>query len=449
MATKKRRGAKHPGVSLIAPKPARRTGWIARYRDPDSMKLREESLPAAQAATAESRAEWAARKSRDIAKRRLELEGGAPRATGTALDAALDRYFEGHPLLRDRTRKIYRSAADKLAAWAKLHRVKSADDLTRAKLMTFREALIAEPKRAAVANAERGKFAPSPTGERRSAVSVNQELRAVRTVLGYLRDLDLFPRLTHDDLRRALKRLPETNERIEFLKPAEIQQLLRAAAQHDSATFAETRDEHVGEGRQRIGTTPRYDPIAPFVAFVLLTGCRLDEALKMEWNQVDLDALDHDGSPAGELHLTGAATKTHKARTIGLEVSPALREMLAVARPDGASGPVFGLSRNAAEAAAKRLRGEYGAPAFTWQTLRRTCGTYLTNAGGIFGAASAYRSAKQLGHSVAVAEKHYLGLVRGIPATAKTLESAMQIEDLTPRGKAAFRRQGVELRIRS
>ena len=127
MATKKRRGAKHRGVSLIPPKAARRTGWVARYRDPDSEKIREESLPAAQAATAESRAEWAVRKSRDIAKRRLELEGGAPRATGTALDAALDRYFEGHPLLRDRTRKIYRSAADKLAAWRQRAWVKDGE----------------------------------------------------------------------------------------------------------------------------------------------------------------------------------------------------------------------------------------------------------------------------------------------------------------------------------
>lgn len=77
----------------------------------------------------------------------------------------------------------------------------------------------------------------------------------------------------------------------------------------------------------------------------------------------------------------------------------------------------------------KRLRASYGAPSsFEWQALRRTCGTFLTNAPGIFGAASAYRSARQLGHSVAVAERHYLGLERGIPREARTLEQAMQIE---------------------
>ena len=57
-------------------------------------------------------------------------------------------------------------------------------------------------------------------------------------------------------------------------------------------------------------------------------------------------------------------------------------------------------------------------------------GAWLTNAPGIFGAASAYRSAKQLGHSVAIAEKCYLGLLRGIPREARTLDEAMGINDL-------------------
>lgn len=64
-----------------------------------------------------------------------------------------------------------------------------------------------------------------------------------------------------------------------------------------------------------------------------------------------------------------------------------------------------------------------------FQALRRTCGTYLTNAPGIFGSASAYRSAKQLGHSVQVAEKYYVDVARGIRREARTLEAAMQIEE--------------------
>jgi hypothetical protein len=35
---------------------------------------------------------------------------------------------------------------------------------------------------------------------------------------------------------------------------------------------------------------------------------------------------------------------------------------------------------------------------------------------------------RQLGHSILVAERHYVGLIRGIPIEARTLEAAMQIE---------------------
>ena len=144
----------------------------------------------------------------------------------------------------------------------------------------------------------------------------------------------------------------------------------------------------------------------------------------MEWKQVDLDAIGSEGNVVGEIHLT-AATKTKRARTVGLEVSPGFRKLLATMHLQaGTKRAVFGSSRDTAEAAAKRIRREFGAPAgFTWQTLRRTCGCYLTNAPGIFGAASAYRSAKQLGHSVAVAEKHYVDIVRCITRAARTLES--------------------------
>ena len=48
---------------------------------------------------------------------------------------------------------------------------------------------------------------------------------------------------------------------------------------HDAETLAETREEHAGVGD--VGTTLRYEPVAPFVAFVLLTGCRFSEALSL------------------------------------------------------------------------------------------------------------------------------------------------------------------------
>jgi integrase len=437
MAARKRR-KKHPGVTLMKPDPKKRMGWRARYKSPDTGRYVFVALPV-EYTTVEQREDWAARKSRELSRRRLELDDGAARATGTSLADAVKRYYDAHPQLRASTLGIYKRSTDKLIEWATEHRLKSADDLTRAKLLAFRERLIAEPKRVMAAKTKRGTFVASD--ERRSAVSVNQDLRSVRTVLGYVRDLDLLPRLTHDDLRRALKRLPLVTERAEYLKPTEIKQLLEAAIRHDAATFAETREEHRGNGKP--GGTIRYAPVAPLIAFVLLTGMRFGEAVGVEWANVDLEALDHDGKKVGEIYLKGDTTKTHKARTVGLEVSPALRKMLAAMHlASGGTGRVFKYTRLTAEAAAKRLRAEYGAPEqFTWQLLRSTCATYLTNAPGIFGAASAYRSAKQLGHSVQVAEKHYTDVLRGIPREARTLEDAMGIGEvlakLQPQGGGA------------
>lgn len=429
MATRKRKGPKHPGVVLIRPDEARRIGWRARFRDPDSGKLTKVSLDAS-LTTNEARQEWAVRKSRAIAKRRVELESGAVRATGTMLSDALKKFFKANARLRAGTLDNYQRIADKFEAWAAGQRTVSCDDLTRPVLADFRTHLINERRRVHSAGTKRREV--RETAEPRSAHTVNTDLRKIGTVLRHLVELDLFPRLNEGDLRRALKKIPATTERSTYLKVEQCQALLTAAIRHDGETFAATRDEHA---RRVPGTTPRYDPIAPLVAFVLLTGCRFGEALGVTWEQVDLDAADSEGAKVGEIHLRGSDVKTRQARTIGLDVSPALRSLLASMREEsGREGRVFKLTRPQAEAAAKRLRKEYGAPrSFTWQTLRRTCGTFLTNAPGIFGAASAYRSARQLGHSVQVAERHYVGVERGISRDAHTLEAAMQITALLAR----------------
>ena len=405
-AKKKRRGPRHPGVVLLKANPGKRLGWRARYTDPDSGKPVYRTIPAEHAGTLEARQRWAVAKSNELADRRKELERGAPRATGTGLAEVLERYFPAHVHWADRTLAEYRRARDRILKWAAIAGVSSADDLTRVKLLGFREYLINRPSRPGTG-----------VNGLRTATTVNADLRGVHAILGYLIDTDLLPRLTRDDLRRV-KRLKVPIERIEHLNAAEIALAIESARKHD---------ESAGD---------RHAPVARFLLFLLFTGCRLGEAVSVTWEQVKLDARDHEGRVAGEIHLLGTATKTRRARTIGLEVSPALRSMLVVMRDEaGGKGPIFAaFTERSAANALERLRDKHGAPErFTWQALRRTCGTFLTNAPGIFGSASAYRSAKQLGHSVVIAEQRYTGLVRGIPATATSLESAMGIEDLVGR----------------
>jgi len=425
----RRRGASpHPGVVLIAPSEASRHDyWRARYRDADTGRMVKVKLETKGLPNQDARVDWAKKKSKSLAKRRMELESGAPRFSGSDLADTIGKYFDAHGHLRERTKAGYQGVADKLKAWASKHGITSADDLTRARLIEFRDTVIREKRQVPVKEGKRGEWTEADTA--RSPHTINRELRAARTVLGYLRSRDLLPRMSNDDLRDGLKRISVSYERVDYLKPAEIRKLLEAAQRHDAETFVESRDEHAGLREK--GTTTKYDPIAPFVATVLLTGMRVGEAAALDWRAVELKALDHDGKEVGEIYLGAASTKTKRGRTIDLEVSPALRLLLARRQlATGGKGPVFGLTRFTLDAAAKRLR-DYGAPrTFNWQALRRTCAVYLTNAPGIFGASSAYRSAKQLGHSVIVAERHYVDVAKGIPRDARTLEDAMQCAEL-------------------
>ena len=226
MPARRSRRPKHPGVVLIPPDPKRRIGWRARYTDPDSGEVTKPSLDAA-LTTSELREDWAVRKSRALDKRRLELEGGAHRATGTPLSDALDQYFKDHPQLRAKTLEVYKAAAAKLTDWAARARVRSADDLTGPKLIAFRAELLREPKRGRVKGGKRG--AMKATDNKRSPHTINRELRSVMTILNYLRKLALLPRISSDDLKDGLQRLAVGSDRIDYRKPAELQKLLEAA----------------------------------------------------------------------------------------------------------------------------------------------------------------------------------------------------------------------------
>lgn len=420
-----RRKSPHPGVVLKAPKPPRKA-WRARHIDADTgreMLTRLDPLGAGR--NEQTRKRWAIEKARAIAKRRDELSSGAPRATGTALEAAIGRYYEDHPRLRDRTKSTYQKGTDKLVTWCGAHGVASADELTLAHLVSFRASLSGAPRMRAISGSTRG--AKEKTSAPRSPSAVNVEIRSVKAVLRYLRSAGLLPRLSRDDIADGLKLLSASKEASDFLRAAEIKQLLAAARKHDAETYTATRFEHAGHAPP--GSTPRYDSILPLIIVALLSGMRFGEVVALDWSEVDLDE--------GEVRLS-SRTKTKTARTIDMSVSPALKALLETLHKEDAKGSVWSLTVEQIRAAAKRL-SRYGAPeGWSFQALRRTCGTYLTNAPGIFGGASAYRSARQLGHSVTVAEKHYLGVVK-VPKTATTLEAAMQIGEELSAVTAAVR----------
>jgi integrase len=431
---KRRVRSPHPGIVLVKPD-ASHPYWRARYKEPDLGRMVKTRLDPLVITTAEARRDWAVKKAKSIAHRKMSIEAGAHRATGVLLTTVVDRYFAAHPKLRARTREVYRAGADKMLAWAKQHGVTVVDDLTRAHLARLREHFIKTPKTLpAQGSGKAGKRVTS--NEQRSPSTINQELTSVSVVLSYLVDVDAFPKLTGEDLRRALKRLPNTKKRVKFLAPADCKRLIEACLRHDAEMNAGPAEPR--RGRKAGGLEPRYTPITPIVTALLLGGFRIGEALQIKWSMVDLNALDVAGRQVGEIHLPAEIVKTNKPRTVGLDVSPALRKMLAAMQlRSGGNGLVFKIKSANVDKSIERLVSKYGAPAFTPHVLRRTCGTYLVNAAGICGSASVFRAAQQLGHSVQVAESSYWGLLRGIPATVRTLEDAMQISSLV--GKVAGR----------
>lgn len=443
----------HPGV-VLAKRTRKRDGvitvtWRARYRDPDTLLMVWETLePTLSNATA--RKTWAKQKSEALSRRRAELASGAPIKTHTPIENATDDFITScKHRLRTSTVTHYGHGCTKFRDWAVRRGIHFTESLTPPELVAYREHVISERRRAPKAGGTRGTRAT--TGEKRSPESTNTYLRTTETLLLHWRSLGLTPTLHRDDISESLKPLRARREPAEFLRTPDLQLLLEAAVKHDTAMYTETRDEHAG--RRPLGTTPKHTPIAPFVAFMLLSGCRRSEGLSLRWPLVHLDATDREGRTVGEIRLPASITKTHQARTIGLEVSPGLHRLLSTIKPTTARsmGHLFcghqPYTVDLVETARARLMAEYGAPKFSWQVLRSTCATFLTNAPGIWGAATVFLSARQLGHSVAVAEKHYLGEHRGVPREARTLEAAMGIDAQLEAVTAAARPSSQALRL--
>ncbi|HET8937714.1 MAG TPA: tyrosine-type recombinase/integrase [Polyangiales bacterium] len=353
-----------------------------------SGKKRTVLLEAVDAKTNETRLAWASKLSERLQRDRSDVKAGVGRAhEDVPLREAVKRFFEAHPRLSEGTRRSYSTAIDTL--------VRGRERLTTLQLSNivlahWREERVNAKRRNTRRGGSRGEKAA--TGRLRAPASANKDLRTVGRWLEWMRGAGLV-RLTQDDLRTVLRKERLELELKPFLSVQQIGELLTACAKHDSTT--------------------RGKPITPVVRFLLLTGMRLGEALALEWRDVEDDTLN----------VRAAVSKTRKAHKIDLSVSPTALQSLRRGDP---AALVLDMTEGEARAAFKRL-AEHGAPAWTPHTLRRTCGTYLTCAPSIYGAASAYMSARRLGHSVQIAETHYVGMVR-ISADAKTLEQAMSLE---------------------
>lgn len=431
---KRRARTSHVGIKLVKRRWSSGTeSWLARYRDPDTGKPAEVSLTALGKHSEQARRKWAIDKSNWLASRRAEIKSGIAVLTRTPVAEAITVYFEGIKAegLKETTVAAYRSGTNPFTHWCSDNGVDFVESVTGPMLSRFRRWYVSVPAHEPL----RGKgkrFRWAAGSRQRSPAQINKGLNSLRVVLNQLRRDGLCPSLSSDLIRDSLAYVKTPKRAPQFLRSDGVRSLLQATRKHDEDTFERTRDGRTNKAR--------YAPIRPFVIAVLLSGMRFSECASLMWAHVDLVQW--------EIRLPHTATKTGHARTISLKETPALHDLLLRMKVKAAGNPfVFGVattndqgsvefaaySRDLAESARNRLVNDYGAPAFTWHDLRRTCGTYLTCAPGIYGGASAFMSAKRLGHSVIVSERHYAGQVSGIPPHAATLEAALGVEDLLRR----------------
>lgn len=342
---------------------------MIRYRNPSTGKFKYEKLPDLPEPDLKR---WLVRKALKIQTERLDAPPPAPvvvAPVGLPVARAVTEYL-GAARLRQATIDSYTTSSVKLLAWPDLPAFMEAFDM--ATLRALRMWLCQQDLK---------------------AVSINTHLRQLGTFFNYWRKNGKCPLLTLDALADGLEALPDDSDKKTPLSFAEIRQLVMAVNQFVAESGAEESDN-----------------FRSLVLCLLLTGMRAGEGLKLRPEHL----LD------GAILLTEDIVKTKQRRVVDLSVCPSLKLT--------ARGPlVFGFDKRSFEKMRYSLKG---APrGWTPQRLRVTCGTYLTCAPGIYGGASAYMSAKRLGHSVAVAERHYVGMVKVDPA-AKTIEEAMGIADL-------------------
>jgi integrase len=383
------RRSKTPGVRLIARKRADGVTWYGRWQDQITGEWRDENLTKAGLTTEALRRRWHQKKAEELQAARRAMKLGVPHTT---YEEAATRYMDDcRARLRRRSVAAYERGVKVLVEHMKaLHG--ATQETTPADLWTFRTAVIRDYE-------EPG--------------TINNVFKRARAALEWWRRAQLVPMLSSDAIADAFKGVPEEGEEIRPLTPAEIRDLLAAV------------------------TTDPEPRVAVLVALILLTGLRRGEAEAITWDDTTLD-LDQD-HPCIRL---GTWVKTRKARTVDLSVSPVAVELMrAVREVPGWGDYIVSGQEPLTERQGRRWRDRLQVLSrpWTYRLLRQTAGSYLANAPAIFGGASAYRTARMLGHSVAVSERFYLGVLPGIPTTATAVEAAMQAEEAFKRVVARFR----------
>jgi integrase len=412
--------SKHPGVVVIRPRPGR-AYYSLRYTEPETHQPRQPKLDGVTSLAAAEAAAFALHRSLQQRALQVTLAGGREFASSLAtLRQEIDLYLgglrrkvsrRGKPTSQ-RTLDNYGVALEQFATWCEARSCTQVNKLMRPTLSAWRES----------------RFAFLVRGKLRMASTVNQDLKPVRQMLVAAALAGRLTHLTSDAIRGALKSETEPAPVPVCYSVPQIRCALRAALDFDVSPF---RDK-------------RAAPFAPVVAAGLLSGMRRAELSSLQVKEVMFDApAEYDPSITtgmDVLRLPEHKVKTGVARDVPMApYSPMLGELMR-ALTHGRAGRerVFRMTDRALGAMAEKLARAGRTPPddFCMKDLRSTCATYQSPLPG-----NAKAKADRLGHTLAVAERHYLALPSGTPLTAPDLETVMQckaeLREVIARLKAA------------
>lgn len=303
-----------------------------------------------------------------------EARSGLSRKTGEVIENVLDHFKQW----------LVRTGRERL----------TTGRLDGPTLREYRDDLAAEPSRL-------GRKAV-----KRSAATINQYLRTIKTCLVYLHSKrpPRFP--DFENLRNALKPLREDRKAPVAFSPVELQAFLRAAEAREqpNKVIEVQRTKHDKAEKFLMETVKSAStPVSRLFLILALTGCRLGEALALKWQDVDLERG----------RITIRAPKTGRTRWIPLvgapegAVAPSLLDRLRRWREEdtkrefvlphtGLDAPVF------PKGAWKGVNRDSGVKTISPQQLRQNFTSYAGSLG-----IPATVAAMWQGHGADVAEKHY------------------------------------------
>jgi len=363
----------------------------------------EESLDKLGLTSDKARENWCKSKAKHLREQISAIAAGETIPAQTMVADALSGYFDAKRAeLQPATLVAYKQGTKPFEVWCAKNAVVYIEDLTPPLLAQYREWFVGQRAYRPAKGEKVGKGKRVEGSAKRSPAQINKCLNSLRVVLSQLRREGHAPKLASDDIVDSLKFVKRERAKRRYLDAAQVKALLEAAQRHDA-------DGH--------------DAIAPFIAACLLTGMRFHELCDLTYDEVDTNA--------GEIHLAAKRTKTSTERTVYLDKQPSLwawlknEKLAAGGRKAVFPHLTFAIARMARARLMDSGDDGYASPPFTFHRLRATCGTYSV-CSSLYGRGSEHETAKQLGHSITVAQMHYTGRARDFRQNADSLENAMQ-----------------------